>query len=157
MRTTALLLCVLAAAPALADAPADAAATVEAYYGALSAGDAAAAEELLAADAIVLESGFVETRAEYLAHHLAADIEFARAVAQTRSDVRVAAAGDAAWLSARTRAEGEFRGRAIRSEGAELIVLARDAHGWRIRAIHWSSHERKPEARAATPSEPEEP
>jgi ketosteroid isomerase-like protein len=54
-------------------ASAEPAAAVAAYHAALSAGDAAAAEALLAPDAIVLESGFVESRAEYLAHHLAAE------------------------------------------------------------------------------------
>jgi ketosteroid isomerase-like protein len=132
-------------------ASAEPAAAVAAYYAALSAGDAAAAEALLAPDAIVLESGFVESRAEYLAHHLSADIEFARAVAQTRSGERVIVDGDVAWVSASTRAEGELRGRSVRSAGAELIVLARNADGWRIRAIHWSSHPLK-EAPAPQPS-----
>jgi len=121
-------------------ASAEPGAAVAAYHAALSAGDAAAAEALLAPDAIVLESGFVESRAEYLAHHLAADIEFARAVTQTRSGERVVVDGDVAWLSASTRAEGAFRGRSVRSAGAELIVLALSSDGWRIRAIHWSSH-----------------
>jgi ketosteroid isomerase-like protein len=121
------------------------AAVVEAYHAALAAGDAAAAEALLAPDAIVLESGFVESRAEYLAHHLAADLEFARAAASTRGDVRVAQLGDVAWVSATSRAEGELRGRKIRSAGAELIVLSRAGAGWRIRAIHWSSRALKEE------------
>ncbi|HEU4430074.1 MAG TPA: nuclear transport factor 2 family protein [Myxococcota bacterium] len=123
-----------------APAPAD---VVAAFHAALAAGDAAAAEALLAPDAIVLESGHVESRSAYVAGHLAADIEFARAVAAKRSDVRVVQEGDVAWVSASSRAEGSFRGRAIRSRGAELIVLARGAQGWRIRAIHWSSHEPK--------------
>jgi ketosteroid isomerase-like protein len=116
---------------------------VAAFHAALAAGDAAAAEALLAPDAILLESGHVETRGEYVSGHLAADIEFARAVRSERSDVRVAQQGDVAWVSARSRAQGSFRGRAVRSQGAELVVLARGAEGWRIRAIHWSSHERK--------------
>jgi ketosteroid isomerase-like protein len=138
-------LCLLAlglfclAPAARADDAASAAAAVDAYYGALASGDAAQAEALLAPDAIVLESGAVESRAEYLAQHLAADIEFARAVRSTRENVRVVVAGDVAWVSASSRAEGELRGRAVRSAGAELFVLARDAAGWRIRAIHWSS------------------
>jgi len=142
-RTCALLASLLVSPGANAGdlaAPAEPAAAVAAYYGALAEGDAAAVEALLAPDAIVLESGFVESRAEYLAHHLAADIEFARAVAQTRSNERVVVDGDVAWVSARTRAEGTFRGRSVRSVGAELIVLGRGADGWRIRAIHWSSH-----------------
>jgi len=116
------------------------AAAVAEFHSALSAGDAAAAEALLAPDAIVLESGSVESRAEYLAQHLAADIEFARGVAQTRSGERVVVHGDVAWVSASTRAEGEIRGRSVHSAGAELIVLVRSPDGWRIRAIHWSSH-----------------
>jgi ketosteroid isomerase-like protein len=116
---------------------------VAAFHAALAAGDAAAAEALLAPDAIVLESGHVETRGEYVSGHLAADIAFARAVRSERSDVRVAQQGDVAWVSASSRAQGSFRGRAVRSQGAELVVLARGAEGWRIRAIHWSSHERK--------------
>ena len=143
MRTSISLVLALllhaAAAPA-SDSAAGPAAVAAAYYAALAAGDATAAEALLAEDAIVLESGVVESRAEYIAHHLAADIAFSRAVPQVRSDIHVVLAGDVAWVSARSRATGEFRGRTIRSAGAELIVLSRGADGWRIRAIHWSSH-----------------
>jgi ketosteroid isomerase-like protein len=158
MRASACILVVsLLVAPAARGgdpaASAGPAAAVAAYHAALSAGDAAAAEALLAPDAIVLESGFVESRREYLAHHLAADVEFARAVAQTRSDERVVVDGDVAWVSASTRAEGTFRGRSVRSVGAELIVLARSADGWRIRAIHWSSHALK-ELPTPPPSSP---
>lgn len=120
-------------------------AAVEAYYAALASGDAAAAEALLAPDALVLESGYAETRSEYLTHHLTADIEFSRAIAQQRSNVRIVGAGDVAWVSATSRLEGEFRGKPVKSEGAELIVLSRGESGWRIRAIHWSSHEAKKE------------
>ena len=120
-------------------------AVVEAYYAALATGDAAAAEALLAPDVVVLEGGYAEARSEYLAHHLAADIEFARAIAQQRSGVRVVSEGNVAWVSATSRAEGEFRGKTVKSEGAELIVLSRGASGWLIRAIHWSSHELKSE------------
>jgi ketosteroid isomerase-like protein len=150
MRTSLLALALLLHAGSVLadDSRGGPAATVDAYHAALAAGDAAAAEALLAADAIVLESGGVESRDEYLAGHLAADIEFSRSVAQRRSDVRVVQAGDVAWVSATSRATGEFRGRAIRSTGAELIVLSRSADGWRIRAIHWSSH---PSADAPAP------
>jgi ketosteroid isomerase-like protein len=120
-------------------------AVVESYYGALASGDAAAAEALLAPDAVVLESGYAETRAEYVAHHLAADIEFARAIAQQRDGMRVVTEGDVAWVSATSRADGEFRGKAVKSAGAELIVLSRAEGRWRIRAIHWSSHAVKSE------------
>ena len=143
MRSLILAVALLSNAAALADTPGDAAAAVDAFHAALAAGDAATAEALLAPDAIVLESGYSETRAEYVGHHLAADIEFARALKTTRSAVRVITEGGVAWVSATTRTDGDYRGRKIRSEGAELIVLARADTGWRIRAIHWSSHEQK--------------
>lgn len=146
----ALALCCVTPSPLGGEPASSPAAAVEAYYAALAAGDAAAAEALLASDAIVLENGHAESRAEYLARHLAADIAFARALAQTRSDVRVVQAGDVAWVSARSHVEGDLRGRAIRSQGSELIVLSCEAQGWRIRAIHWSSHPlQEPPAKAA--------
>lgn len=110
------------------------------FHGALVRGDSAGALAQLGDSAIVLESGDVETRAEYRAHHLAADIEFSRAVATTRTVRRVSVIGDAAWVVATSESRGTFRDRAVNSVGAELLVMARGAQGWRIVAIHWSSH-----------------
>lgn len=127
------------------DAQADSAAVAAAvnrFHAALAAGDSAASLALLAPDAEVLESGERETRAEYRAHHLAADIEFARAVRSERGPVRVRVHGDVAWATTMSTTRGTFRGRAIDSTGAELMVLVRTDGGWRIAAIHWSSHRR---------------
>ena len=150
----ALLLAVLAPFPVPAQAgepDAEPAAVVQAFHAALAAGDAQAAAALLASDAVVLESGAIESRAEYLAEHLSEDIAFAQAVAHERSDVRVVRAGAVAWVSARSHSQGTLRGRAVRSAGAELIVLSREAAGWRIRAIHWSARA-LPDAPAPAPS-----
>ena len=139
------------AAPAAAQhqhhaaSPADSAAVVEVvhrFHGALEQGDSATALALLAEDVEVLESGGVETRAEYRSHHLGADIEFARAVRSERGPVRVRAVGDVAWATSTSTAQGEFRGRPVDSAGAELMVLVRTPDGWRIAAIHWSSRRR---------------
>jgi hypothetical protein len=95
---------------------------------------------------VILESGGVETRAEYRGHHLPGDIAFARAVKAVRSPVRVPVRGDAAWASSTSVTQGEFRGRAANSTDAELMVLTRGADaaaGWRIAAIHWSSRTRR--------------
>ncbi len=86
-----------------------------------------------------MESGSIESRADYESHHLAADIEFAQAVPSTRSDVRVQVDGNTAWLTSRSRTEGQWKERPINSSGAELMVLMKTPDGWRIRAIHWSS------------------
>jgi ketosteroid isomerase-like protein len=132
--------------PAAATTASDSAAvvaTVDAYDRALSSGESAAALSLLAADAVVLESGGVETRDEYRRHHLPGDIEFARAASTVRTPLRVVVRGDVAWAWSTSTSHGEFRGRAVNSQGAELMVLSREASGWKIRAIHWSSRARR--------------
>lgn len=114
--------------------------TVGRWRAALQAGDSAAALALLSPDVIILENGDVETGDEYRAHHLSADIEFVRATQSVHSATRVVRAGDVAWATSTSTTRGQFRGRTIDSVGAELIVLTRSPAGWRIRAIHWSSH-----------------
>ena len=99
---------------------------------------------LLAHDAIILESGDVETRDEYRSQHLPADIAFARAVPSVRGPIRVVIHGDAAWAISTTKTRGSYRGRSIDSQGAELMVVTRVEGRWRIRAIHWSSRASRP-------------
>lgn len=116
------------------------AATVEAFHGALKNGDTAGVMALLAPDARILESGHTETRAQYEKGHLAADIEFARAVPSTRTDVVIRQQDSVAWATSASRTTGKFKERDVDSAGAELIVLSETAEGWRIRAVHWSSY-----------------
>ncbi|HET9004825.1 MAG TPA: nuclear transport factor 2 family protein [Gemmatimonadaceae bacterium] len=145
---TACALAIALAQPARAQAPVRAASpalvspaqVVEQFHAALAAGDSSAAAALLDTGAVILESGDLETRAEYLAHHLPADIEFARAVRSVRQLRRAEERDGTAWVVSTSRATGEFKGRAVDGDGAELIVLARSEKGWRIVAIHWSSH-----------------
>lgn len=116
---------------------------VQRYGAALVAGDSVTALSLLAPDAVILESGGVESREQYRNHHLPGDIAFARAVRTADSPIRVVVSGDVAWASSTSVAQGEYRGRAINTAGAELMVLTRGADSrWRIRAIHWSSRAR---------------
>lgn len=114
-------------------------AVVERYHDALARGDSTTALSLLARDAVILESGGFETRAEYRSHHLPGDIAFARAVRRERGPIRVTIQGDVAWVSSTSTSRGEYRGRTVNSAGAELMVLSRGPDGWWIRAIHWSS------------------
>ena len=132
-----------AASPHHADDSASVASVVHQYQRALATGDSAAALALLAPDAVILESGGIETREEYRSHHLKSDIEFARAVKSTDSPLRVRVRGDVAWVASTSTAEGQFRGRPVNSFGAELMVLTRTARGWEIAAIHWSSRARR--------------
>lgn len=112
------------------------------FHDALTSGDSAAALALLADDAVVLEAGGIESRSEYRAHHLPADIRFAAAIPAKAGPMQVTLAGDVAWVISTSEVAGTFEGRPISSAGAELAVLTRSSSGWRIRAIHWSSRRR---------------
>ena len=119
------------------------AAAVERFHAAVVAGDSTLALSLLAPDAVVLESGGIETREEFRAHHLPADIAFAQAVKTEHGPMRVFVRGDVAWVSSTSTTMGEYRGRQLNSAGAELVVLARIGQEWKISAIHWSSRARR--------------
>ena len=118
------------------DAPS---AVVGAFHDALHRGDASAAAALLDDAATIHESGHAESRGEYLAHHLAADIAFARA---TRREVQQASTHcerDLCLVLAQTRTTGEWKGKAVKLAGVESTVLRRTEAGWRILHAHWSS------------------
>lgn len=121
--------------------------TITRFHKSLVDGDSVAALDLLTGSVTVLESGGVETRAEYRSHHLPGDIAYAQAVKTARGSVSVVVHGDVAWATSTSTTEGEYKGRAINSAGAELLVLTRAngaPDGWRISAIHWSSRARRP-------------
>ena len=121
----------------------DVVAVVARFHEALATGDSARALAVLALDVMILESGSIETRDEYRAHHLPADIQFARAVPSTRTVTRVTVQGDVAWLVSSSVTQGQNNGRAVNSAGAELVVLRRTTLGWQISAVHWSSRSRR--------------
>jgi ketosteroid isomerase-like protein len=122
----------------------EATAAVNAFHTALKAGNAVEVMRFLAADAVLLEAGGIETRAEYEKNHLPADIEFEKAVTTTRTAPRVTVAGSAAWAVTNSEYKGTFQAKPVDSIGVELMVLSREAAGWRIRAIHWSGRARRP-------------
>ena len=115
---------------------------LEAFYGAMKKGDTAAAMQLIAPDAVFVESGKLETRAEYEANHLPADIQFEKQVTGKRGPMRTTFQGDAAWVIVTTEYDGSFDGRPVSFVSAQLAVLTRNDGNWRIRSIHWSSRPR---------------
>jgi ketosteroid isomerase-like protein len=119
-------------------------AVVDRFHAALEAGDSATALALLTDDAIILESGGVETKEEYRGHHLPSDIAFAQAVPREAGPQRVVLREDVAWTTSTSIVRGTFRERPVNSRGAELMVLVRTPEGWRISAIHWSSRALRP-------------
>jgi ketosteroid isomerase-like protein len=120
--------------------------TADRFYTALTAGDRAVVESLLLPDAVVLEGGKAEARAEYLGHHFGSDIAFLASVEREPLTRKTDVAGDAAWVASTSRVSGAYEGRTLDLDSAELLVLRHDAaapDGWRIAAVHWSSASRE--------------
>ena len=138
------LAALLASLPACTPAPAppreaDVTAVVEAFYGGVTAGDSAAVMQLIAPDAVFVESGKIETRAEYEANHLPADIDFERQVKAQRGPLRVTFDGrDTAWVISRAEYD---EGNPEKYINTQLMVLTRDTGEWRIRTISWSTNQ----------------
>ena len=117
---------------------------VQSFHSALAEGDSATVLDLLGTDARIVESGGIETRAEYRSGHMLGDMRFASAVSREAGPILVVVVGDVAWATSTSVTQGESRGRTIDSRGAELMVLTREADGWKVRAVHWSSRSRTP-------------
>ena len=116
---------------------------VDQYEAAMTAGDSAKAVSLLADDLLVMEAGTIETRAEYLAHHLGADIKASAGPKGERTVIKVNVVGDAAYVVTKTVRPGTGAQGSTGSELAELMVVAKTSGGWKIKAIHWSSRRRR--------------
>jgi ketosteroid isomerase-like protein len=121
---------------------ADVVAPLEAFYAAMKTGDTAAAMRPIAADALFVESGKLETRAEYEMNHLPADIDFERQITGKRSPWQVKTNGDTAWVIATTEYDGTVDGAPVNFVSGQLAVLTRANDEWQIRSIHWSSRRR---------------
>lgn len=117
-------------------------ATVDSFHRRMADADSTGVLALLTPDAVILEGGGIETRAEYRAHHLPGDIEFVRAVPSSRAVRQVQVGSDAAWVTSASETRGAYKGRQLDLTGAELIVLRRSGAGWRVAAVHWSSRPR---------------
>lgn len=117
-------------------------AAVDGFHAALRTGDKAAAMRLIAEDAVFLEGGNIETRAEYEKNHLPADIDFEKVIQSKQKVYRVTVSGNTAWAILTSEMVGTFEKQPVNLAGATLMVLSRETAGWRIRSIHWSSHRR---------------
>ena len=128
-----------ACAPAPAPDEAGVTATIEGFYAAIKKGDPAAAMSFIAPDAVFVESGRLETRAQYEMNHLPNDIKFDSQVNGKRKPLQIKFQGDAAWVIAETEYAGTFEGDPVDFVSSQLAVLTRDSGRWMIRSIHWSS------------------
>jgi ketosteroid isomerase-like protein len=125
-----------------ADTEAAVTAVLDRFYGAMKTGDTATAMSTIAADALFVESGRLETRAEYEKNHLPNDIAFEKQVNGKRGPLRITVNGDTAWVIATTDFVGTFDGDPVDFASTQLAVLTREKDAWMIRSIHWSSLQR---------------
>ena len=123
-----------------AEAEADVKAALESFYAAIKRGDSAGAMAVIGPEAMFVESGRLETRAEYEMNHLPLDIGFEKQVNGTREYKQLKVAGDTAWAIAATEFKGTFEGSELHFISSQLAVLSKQTDGrWLISSIHWSS------------------
>ena len=151
MRKLATVICLLGVglqvfvghAQAQSDAEAAVIAVVDAFRAALASGDSMTALSQLADDVMILESGGVETLEQYRSGHLRGDMQFAQTMNRERGEITVTVLGDVAWAHSTSVTTGRRGDREVSSQGAELMVLARVDGRWLIKAVHWSSRQRR--------------
>lgn len=148
-----LLLCFAVSAPAHETEPQTgepqsataAAAAVDRFFSALSAGDLERAGALLDPDVVILESGGAEhSAAEYLGGHAKGDAEFLKGARHTLLRRTEHTAGDFAWVASESELHVEKGGKPATYASTETMVLRSGPGGWKIVHIHWSSRAKKP-------------
>lgn len=114
---------------------------ITAFTTALKSGDAAGAAGWLAPDVLIYEGGEVErSRADYQAHHLAADMAFLKTAQVELLKRDGGESGDRAWVNSETRIRGKSsKGRDLDLFSTETALLRKTQDGWRITHLHWSS------------------
>jgi ketosteroid isomerase-like protein len=117
----------------------DASKVLASFHAALQSGDTPAATAQLAADATIYESGYAETRADYLAHHLQDDMAFAKTTKTVVKASQQQCAASLCLLLQESETSGTFKGKSVHSLGLESAVLRRDGDTWKIVHLHWSS------------------
>jgi mono/diheme cytochrome c family protein/ketosteroid isomerase-like protein len=120
------------------------AATVDRFQSLLAKGDTAAAAKILDSMVLIYEGGQAEkSREEYASHHLQADAKFLKGATVRVLSRTGDSKGDLAWVA--TESELTTSGaKAASLITTETMILKRDAQGWHIAHIHWSSRQKGP-------------
>jgi ketosteroid isomerase-like protein len=154
IRFVALTLIALSLVPGLAlgdtpqidvsEAAQAAAATVDRFFAALSAGDLGRAGAELDPQVIILESGGAEhSAAEYLGGHARDDAEFLKTAQQNLGRRTGRVSGNLAWIASESELHVQQDGKPMTIVSTETMVLRSTDAGWKIVHIHWSSRVRK--------------
>jgi ketosteroid isomerase-like protein len=127
------------------DAAKAAAATVDRFFAALSAGNLERAGAELDPNVIILESGGAEhSAAEYLGGHAKSDAEFLKGAHHSLTRRTARTSGESAWVASESEMHAEKDGKPMTIASTETMVLRSTGTGWKIVHIHWSSRVKKP-------------
>ena len=123
-----------------------AAATVDRFFTALSAGDLKSAGAELDPKVIILESGGGEySAAEYLEGHAKHDAEFLKTAHHKPGRRTARVSGGLAWVASESEVHVPKDGKPTVILSAETMVLQSTGTDWKIVHIHWSSRAGKSE------------
>ena len=128
----------------IAPAAADAVAAVERFSAALGSGDLTTVAALLDAKVVVLESGEAQrSREAYMSDHAKEDAAFLKTAKVTLKQRTAQASGDLAWVASESSIHAKKGDSLLAIDSTETMVLRKDASGWKIVHIHWSSRRAK--------------
>ncbi len=113
---------------------------VDAFAGALRAGDEAAVRNFLVPNVVIAEGGGAERSVdEYAGHHMPADMAFTAAVDWSQKNRDSIVESEMATIITESQIHGSFNEKTIHSRMMETMVLVNSDGKWRITHIHWSS------------------
>lgn len=111
-----------------------------AFSAALKKGDRDAALALLSPQAHIRESGHTQTRSEYAAEHLAADIAFLATVQIKSISFGSKSVGNGALVGSETEIRAtSSKGKPIALRSQELLSLKHEDGAWKIVDVRWES------------------
>ncbi|MBP6109191.1 MAG: nuclear transport factor 2 family protein [Rhodocyclaceae bacterium] len=113
---------------------------VEKFHASMKSGDSKSVLSALADDAIIFESGYAESKSEYAASHLAADISFAATTKRVAKRTTTNCVKSMCIVMQQSETNGTYKGKPVKSIGVETSVLQGDEGTWKISHLHWSSH-----------------
>lgn len=113
------------------------------FISALSKGDKVKVFEVLSPKVTIYESGYVErTRAEYEAHHMDGDMQFAKTSIQKIIKQTELIEANLAVIMQETETKANLNGQDVIILGTTTATLEKTKGKWLITHIHWSA--RKP-------------
>ncbi|MDE0886287.1 MAG: nuclear transport factor 2 family protein [Myxococcota bacterium] len=113
---------------------------VDAFHGALRAGDPHEALGFLSARAVIFEGGGAElTLDEYASYHLGMDIRLAQATRRRVTHEAGSNGPQYAWFLSQSEISGTFQGMPVNQATTETMILSHLSGRWQIVHIHWSS------------------